>query len=617
VSRQAWKLLGIAPTDDAVAIRRAYAQALKRTRPDEDPEGYQALRESYEWALARAQRRRAEAAARASAASDVAVPETASASATAEAAAPAATAGAGTAAEFAAAGEHPHATMLAPPAVPVPSEIEALAASATDLPENESREDPEAGPGAAMEQDEVADPDAGEGAEVVLPGPLIGSLHQYWQQHGDAALLEAVPRLLALLNEVPLALQNEACWQCAVWVVEQPVPAPVVLALQQHFEWGRDFRVNRILGEELARTLLERLRQAMQSLPLSAEERREFGPILELTHRLERGPRWRARAFAATLPRALVEGLPEVYQGIWTRVFGSHAQMLDTRRVFFELDLILCGLLGVLGIGIGAVAQADYGFALGIGLALPAFALLGSAVLPAISKQVDRVYGVLASLVPGLRPPGTIRHLMAIIGVLAAGALVHAADSPWLLLSWIGASLGAYLLAWDTRMPWRPLLMPLSLFFALGLLHLKPPGSPLLSLFSLVQAWVLGAHWLLCRNAIEFVDDPERPAATDGRLFIAVLLRLRRGVSKRLFNLAAGLVLPPTLYLTAPVQVGVAQTCAWLGAGLVIMAILGPPSLAALVFALASPLLLVLGQAGLRRLCRRLAGPVPDPSTLV
>jgi len=159
--------------------------------------------------------------------------------------------------------------------------------------------------------------------------------------------------------------------------------------------------------------------------------------------------------------------------------------------------------------------------------------------------------------------------------------------------------------------------MPLSLLLTIGLVHMKPFGYSPLSVFSLAQAWVLCAHWLLCRNAIEFVDDPERPAATDGRLFIAVLLRLRRGVSKRLFNLAAGLALPPTLYLTAPVQVGVAQACAWLGVSLVIMSLIGLPSLAALVFVLVSPLLLRLGQAGLRKLAKRLAGPAPDPAALV
>ena len=45
-----WRTLGIEPTTDQRAIKRAYAAKLKRTRPDENPQGFQQLHTAYRWA---------------------------------------------------------------------------------------------------------------------------------------------------------------------------------------------------------------------------------------------------------------------------------------------------------------------------------------------------------------------------------------------------------------------------------------------------------------------------------------------------------------------------------------------------------------------------------------
>ena len=47
-----WAELGIEPTRDATAIRRAYAARLKTIRPEEDPQAFARLRAAYEHALA-------------------------------------------------------------------------------------------------------------------------------------------------------------------------------------------------------------------------------------------------------------------------------------------------------------------------------------------------------------------------------------------------------------------------------------------------------------------------------------------------------------------------------------------------------------------------------------
>ncbi|ALN90999.1 hypothetical protein [Lysobacter gummosus] len=53
----AFERLGLEPTADEREIKRAYAREIKRTRPDEDPAGFQELHEAYQHCLAYAQYR--------------------------------------------------------------------------------------------------------------------------------------------------------------------------------------------------------------------------------------------------------------------------------------------------------------------------------------------------------------------------------------------------------------------------------------------------------------------------------------------------------------------------------------------------------------------------------
>lgn len=54
-----WSILGIEKTSDVKQIKRAYAKAVKKCHPEEDPEGFMQIRKAYEEALEQAQTGRA------------------------------------------------------------------------------------------------------------------------------------------------------------------------------------------------------------------------------------------------------------------------------------------------------------------------------------------------------------------------------------------------------------------------------------------------------------------------------------------------------------------------------------------------------------------------------
>ncbi|PNK61184.1 DnaJ domain-containing protein [Psychrobacter sp. FDAARGOS_221] len=51
MNKSCWDILGIAPTADDKAIKKAYALKLKQNKPDKNPAGFRAVREAYEQAL--------------------------------------------------------------------------------------------------------------------------------------------------------------------------------------------------------------------------------------------------------------------------------------------------------------------------------------------------------------------------------------------------------------------------------------------------------------------------------------------------------------------------------------------------------------------------------------
>lgn len=263
-----WARLGIAPTTELVAIKKAYALKLKVTRPDDDAEAYQALRAAYE----RAQQWAAWARAH---------PEEAGLDAT-EGAAPAEA-----------------SPPPPPPAPPTPEPAPhdpappPVAPERTPLPGAETWQDepPRTAAPAQPPDDAPAPPAAPDLAPPLAPRSLIDALELAWRRDGDAALMQAWREVRATLDAQPLARQAEFSAAFAHWLVNLPqLPDPFVQALDAQFGWRGDFRTERLIGPALAQAVLATLAERLPQ-PVDPSLRRAADPLLRLVRLRETG-RW-------------------------------------------------------------------------------------------------------------------------------------------------------------------------------------------------------------------------------------------------------------------------------------------------------------------------------------
>lgn len=217
-----WALLGIEPTTELAAIKKAYALKLKVTRPDDDAEAYQALRGAYErvqqWAAW--QRAQTQTQTQPAEAPEPALPEVA-----------------------------PAAEMAAPVPVALPTEP-APAPAPMPVPQAPPTPPPDTPLADAMLADAVPP------IPAVEPRALTDTLELAWRRADGEGLRQAWLAVRQALDAQPLARQAEFSSAFALWLVNLPqLPDSLAAALNEYFGWQGDFRTERMIGPALAHAL--------------------------------------------------------------------------------------------------------------------------------------------------------------------------------------------------------------------------------------------------------------------------------------------------------------------------------------------------------------------------
>jgi hypothetical protein len=327
-----WDLLGLVPTSDLVAIKRAYASRLKSNRPDDDAEAYQNLRQAYELAQQYARFHHEQEAAHGDGGhTQEAVIAQENSSSSELAASP---------------------FVIAEPTFAVPPIATESPPSATDTPPGPEQPniftadflDPDSPTGTAPEN---------EIPQSISPEELMRRVREYCRRYGRSALPFYLDELQQLLDQIPFDMRDEINIRFVDFVLAEELPAKFIEYLVGYFGWGRDFRIDRLLGIEKS----IRLSRCLDELIVSPEQKNalisKYKDLYHFSQLHRSGNRIKTWLFALLNPFVLatyIEPIPVLSTALG--LDSARLSMLRQKALFS-----LAGLAAMLFILFGALQR--------------------------------------------------------------------------------------------------------------------------------------------------------------------------------------------------------------------------------------------------------------------
>ncbi|OWQ44184.1 hypothetical protein CDL60_25850 [Roseateles noduli] len=428
-----------APSTDLGEIKRAYAKTLRKTRPDDDAQAYQALREAYDRLVAHARWQL----------------------------------------------EHGSTAIAA-------VETDADAAKDADT-DGATTIEP-----APSSDDVVPAPPA-----QALPNWRTPEELRDWvltlRQRGHPAMKGGLPELRAALDDQPLDLHARASIVFADLLLELQADLTPTLVefLREHFGWDDDFRAQRVLGH-LRMTALSELLRGIPRPVTDPVLLREYGPTARLAKLASSGNvenKTRALQAALLMGHALLLHLQRAGPWLLRRLGVEPSDSIALDKLTSRVLTYQLAFLAFIAFVMASATDRDLGDALGAAALAPLAAVIAMVLSHWAQVALGVVRNLLGSPLARFAPESWARRwpwigvaLMLTAGVIAQVALMI---TPWGLSLPIGSAVialiaGAVLLAMPGDMTG---IATLALLWLLA--DTIVPGTSTLLGGCLLWAWLL------------------------------------------------------------------------------------------------------------------------------